>query len=201
MGTVLPDWVVALPEWMLVGLAVGGVLAALVAVVFVVGARLFPDADPRRTQTTDGGENRRRSEIREYLRTIDEPFVEDRVVAGQLVAFYLPERDVAITFDARAYFRLDREDTAAVLAEYEMPGDQIGRRLPFETPELESQPDRDPDPDAAFDILGLPPSATSEEIKNAYRDRIKEVHPDHGGDKEAFQRVREAYMMARRRIK
>jgi len=34
-------------------------------------------------------------------------------------------------------------------------------------------------------------------VKAAYRERIKEVHPDHGGDRETFEAVREAYAAAR----
>lgn len=46
----------------------------------------------------------------------------------------------------------------------------------------------------AYDVLGLDPDADQAAIKAAYRDRIKEVHPDtDGGDQEAFQRVRTAY--------
>lgn len=44
-----------------------------------------------------------------------------------------------------------------------------------------------------FEILGLDPSADDEEIVEAYRRRVKEVHPDQGGSQEAFTAVREAY--------
>lgn len=49
-------------------------------------------------------------------------------------------------------------------------------------------------PREAYAILGLAPDAEEEEIKKAYRDRVKEVHPDtKGGDEEAFKRVTAAY--------
>jgi len=34
-------------------------------------------------------------------------------------------------------------------------------------------------------------------VKSAYRDRVKQVHPDHGGDEADFKRVREAYTLAK----
>jgi ferredoxin len=44
-----------------------------------------------------------------------------------------------------------------------------------------------------FEILSVDPGASDEEIERAYRERVKETHPDHGGSLEAFQSVREAY--------
>ena len=55
-----------------------------------------------------------------------------------------------------------------------------------------------------YDILGVEPDATQEEIKSAYRQKAKALHPDHaGGDSGAFRAVHEAYTVlsdpARRR--
>jgi len=47
--------------------------------------------------------------------------------------------------------------------------------------------------ESPFEILGIEPDADEERIERAYRARIKEVHPDHGGSIEAFQSVRAAY--------
>ncbi|MCY4731431.1 2Fe-2S iron-sulfur cluster binding domain-containing protein [Natronomonas gomsonensis] len=44
-----------------------------------------------------------------------------------------------------------------------------------------------------FEVLGVEPDADQREIEQAYRDRIKEAHPDHGGSPREFKRVREAY--------
>lgn len=44
-----------------------------------------------------------------------------------------------------------------------------------------------------YDILGLQRNATEEEIKSAYKRKALEHHPDKGGNKEEFQRVKEAY--------
>jgi len=47
--------------------------------------------------------------------------------------------------------------------------------------------------------LGIAPSASLAEIKQAFRKRALETHPDQGGDAEAFRAVREAYDEALRR--
>ncbi len=46
----------------------------------------------------------------------------------------------------------------------------------------------------AYDRLGLAPDADDDEVTAAYREKVKDVHPDtDGGDEEAFKRVNEAY--------
>jgi len=191
----------ALPEWLVFGILLGVAGSAAVVVLFVVADRLFPPQRQSQGQR-DGGENRRRAEIREYLQAIDEQFAENHFVSGQHVAFYLPKRDVAITFDARAYYRIERSPTAPVLVEHELPGVHLGTRLPFETPTVSLGPDpEDTDPaGAAFAELGLRRNASLPEVKSAYRERVKQVHPDHGGDEEEFKRVREAYTMAKQHV-
>jgi hypothetical protein len=53
---------------------------------------------------------------------------------------------------------------------------------------------RSPSPKEAFDILGVGPDADQAQIKAAYREKVKEVHPDtDGGDEEQFKRVNRAY--------
>lgn len=188
----LPDPLATLPGWLLAGLGLGAVLAGIVAAAFAVGTRTFEEPDGR--GRGDGGESRRRGEIRRYLRAIDEPFREDARVDGRRVAFFLPDRDVAITFDARAYFRLDRAGRHAILIEHELPGARLGDRLPFETPD--PAPGTEAGVEAAYAVLGLAPSADRTAVEAAYREQVKAAHPDHGGDPEAFARVREAYEVA-----
>lgn len=203
MNTVL----VLLPNWLLLGVLLGLGASVVVAGTFVVGRRLFPDP-PIRGSRSEGTESRRRGEIREFLAHIDEPFAENHFVEGHTVDFYLPKRDVAITFDARAFLAIDAEGdgrTYPILVEHELPGIGLGGRLPFETPEVEFS-DGDAefgtagsvgfDP-AAFDHLGLSTGASEEEVRHAYRQRVKAVHPDQGGDPDAFRQLQEAYAAAR----
>ena len=202
--SVLVDAVLALPEWLLLGAALGLGASVTVGVLFFVGERFFP-SDQQQSGDQWSGESRRRAEIREYLRLIDEPFAEDHFVEGQEVEFFLPKRGVAITFDPRAFYRIERSPTTAVLVEHELPGIHIGARLPFETPDIEfdtddeetaAAPEADPTR-AAFAVLGLPETASEREVKRAYRQKVKEVHPDQGGDEEDFHRVRDAYATAK----
>ncbi len=52
-----------------------------------------------------------------------------------------------------------------------------------------------PDP---FTTLGLSRNASQEEIRRAYRQKVREVHPDQGGSPEEFKKVQAAYESLRR---
>jgi DnaJ-domain-containing protein 1 len=45
----------------------------------------------------------------------------------------------------------------------------------------------------ALAVLGLPPSATHQQIKRRYRVLAKQYHPDRGGDPRQMQRIIAAY--------
>ena len=56
------------------------------------------------------------------------------------------------------------------------------------------QPARGPSTAEAYRTLGLDPNADDASIKRAYREKVKEVHPDaEGGDEERFKEVTAAY--------
>lgn len=46
---------------------------------------------------------------------------------------------------------------------------------------------------SSYDILGLDEDADIDDIKEAYRDLVKEVHPDLGGNQQEFKRIQGAY--------
>lgn len=46
-----------------------------------------------------------------------------------------------------------------------------------------------------YDILGVDPLATKDEIKKAYKKKIRTKHPDVGGDAEEFKQIVKAYMI------
>ncbi|PSQ41032.1 molecular chaperone DnaJ [Halobacteriales archaeon SW_5_68_122] len=62
-----------------------------------------------------------------------------------------------------------------------------GRRRPW------GQTVSDLSPAEAYRRLDLENGADESEVRRAYRRKVKEVHPDRGGDEEAFKRVTEAY--------
>ena len=45
----------------------------------------------------------------------------------------------------------------------------------------------------ALSVLGLPPTATPQQIKRRYRALAKRYHPDRGGDQRQMQRIIAAY--------
>ncbi|RDI72474.1 J domain-containing protein [Halopelagius longus] len=56
------------------------------------------------------------------------------------------------------------------------------------------RPSNEPSEAEAYRTLGLDADATDDEVKRAYRNRVKEVHPDtDSGDEETFKRVNRAY--------
>lgn len=53
-------------------------------------------------------------------------------------------------------------------------------------------------PSPAMAALGLPTTATLEDVERAYRERVKEAHPDRGGTVEQFKRLQVIYEQAKR---
>jgi hypothetical protein len=50
-----------------------------------------------------------------------------------------------------------------------------------------------PTVEEASAVLGVDPDADEATVRRAYRERIKQVHPDADGDEESFKRVQRAY--------
>lgn len=223
----LPAVQTGLPSWLVSGLLLGVAASVVVALVFVLGERYIPDPD--RSGRRVGGPGQQRAELRAIFDEADEPFLEDYQLGTTTVAFYLPDRDVAITFDPRAYLRLVDGPSHVVLCEHGVPGATIGRRLPFDLGvdtgrratgagprDARTGPragragprggrtggdpgagaGRDPVGDA-FEFLGLSRDADADEVQSAYREQVKDLHPDQGGSEEEFKRLQEAYTTAK----
>jgi DnaJ-domain-containing protein 1 len=47
----------------------------------------------------------------------------------------------------------------------------------------------------ALAVMGLPPTATKQQIKRRYRELAKKHHPDRGGDPHEMKRLVEAYQV------
>lgn len=220
-----------IPEWLFIGLAYAAGATTLVIAAFALGDWEPPSWVLRGGSKTGrarsgGGDWRRRGEVRRYLSAIREPFVEDKAIGGVHCAFYLTERDVAVTFDHDTYESLRSSSTYVVFCEQGMRADQLGDRLPFETPEpargrqqtrsgstsrdrrgrhrsRSSDGDhrrrgtRNRDVSRAFRTLGIPRDADVSTVKEAYREKVKEVHPDHGGSEDEFAAIQEAYATAK----
>lgn len=56
-------------------------------------------------------------------------------------------------------------------------------------------------PLSVWALLGVSPGATPEDLKAAFRKKAIAMHPDQGGDPEAFRRLLHAYEEARRRAR
>lgn len=183
-----------LPGWLVAGFALGLLAAVGVWAAFAVGMSRFDG--PGHEGAGGDPHGPRRAEVRAYLVGLGEDFTERETVAGHDVDFWLPRRQVAVTFDARAYLGLEAAGHTAVLLEHELPGDRIGPRLPFDTSGGRRRSPTGGQPrgeERAYARLGLEVGADRHEVEAAYRERVLEAHPDRGGDTEELQAVLEAY--------
>lgn len=93
---------------------------------------------------------------------------------------------------ARAWLRILRGGVAWPSAASRRPAGESAPRADVKASAL---------PLSVWDVLGVTPSATSAELKAAFRARVLEAHPDQGGDDAALRRVVAAYAEARRRLR
>ena len=54
-------------------------------------------------------------------------------------------------------------------------------------------PKKDVDNNKFYDLIGVPKTATTDEIKKAFRKLALKAHPDKGGDPEKFKEISVAY--------
>lgn len=58
---------------------------------------------------------------------------------------------------------------------------------------VNSRSDMSPNRPAFAVVLGLLPPYTMEDVKRAYREKVKDSHPDRGGDRNEFERIQRAF--------
>ncbi|HEV7345328.1 MAG TPA: DnaJ domain-containing protein [Devosia sp.] len=137
----------------------------------------------------DGGQshegNTSRVKSRYFAMTLDHDTgaVEGRVIAGEFAGADLMDLGEMDTRLLIAEIEGDPDSTS--LLESWLDANRSGWREYFagaSTAEEETVSEAPPDPDAeAYEILGLKPGASHDEIRAAHRELMKGVHPDHGG--------------------
>lgn len=117
--------------------------------------------------------------------------VAGRVLSGQFVGrdlIDLGEHDTRLLLDEIA-----ADPDSISLLESWLDANRAGWREYFAQTERAEAPDNRQDPLAeAYDILGLAPGASDEDIKAAHRELMKAVHPDHGGSSYLAAKINQA---------
>ena len=85
--------------------------------------------------------------------------------------------------NARMKAKLDEIDRMPLSTEMKEAADRIRAKVLAATKPLTDE----------FALLGIAQGATKREIKNAYRRQARKLHPDAGGDDDAFKRMYAAY--------
>jgi hypothetical protein len=144
------------------------------------------DPDEWRVSTGSGGAHTRSNGLPKHSANPDDP--------SAVVRWSKDGEQFAVACDR--YTRL-RDNLRAVylwVRETRLRGDR-----PVVTGESEFAAARLPSGDAdhvaeppAHAVLDVSPEAGDDAIRAAYREKLKEAHPDHGGSSEAFRRVRDA---------
>lgn len=70
-------------------------------------------------------------------------------------------------------------------------GDQRG--VGDDTRRRRNPPGAGPSREEAYRTLGLEPGASEQRVKRAYREAVKDAHPDRGGSEEEFKQLTQAY--------
>jgi len=190
-----PQVLAMLPGWLSAGLLLGVIVTGVIGVVFLIGIRRFPSRGPHVAKGSSITDRRRRA-LAQYLRDAGEQVHTQVTVRDVTVAVYLPMRDVALVFAPDAYFTLRETPTRVILCELEARPAAIARRLPFLTPPHRTEPIHSRSSDA-YAVLGVSADADAATLREAYRRRVKDCHPDQGGDPAEFARVQRAYEEAR----
>jgi hypothetical protein len=118
--------------------------------------------------------------------------VAGRVIAGQFKGWELIDLGEAQTRALIEEIAGDADSTS--LLESWLDANRAGWREYFEETaagQTAPPPPRDAEAEA-YEVLGLKPGATADEIKAAHRELMKGVHPDHGGSSYLAAKINEA---------
>lgn len=109
------------------------------------------------------------------------------------VSFYIPDRDASIILGDRYKEHLvSKLDISSIVIEIHEPREtQIKRISKFFG--IEKQLTSIEAPQNFREVLEVGKEASEEGIKKAYREKVKETHPDLDGSKEEFMKVKKAY--------
>ncbi len=158
----------------------------------IVGAR-----GERKGKTTDDLLNRSLTRIEKFLKVngIDHQKNKKFNINGTelSVSFYIPNRNASIILDDRYKEHLiSKLDISSIVIDIHDPREkQIERLSKFFG--IKNQLKSIEVPEDYREILGVEGEVSKKEIKKAYREKVKETHPDLEGSKEEFMEVKNAY--------
>ena len=179
----------------------------------------FPRTDPEERKAYPGGFRVSRSEA--FQNVLDELAAWDGVTDVQLESGAEhqkrnPNKPYAnASFDdpgVVVYFTKDGEQMAAACDSWDNPRDNaqdlyhylhetrmqeqrgtVTAESEYEKLRLPSAGEDTAATASPYAVLEVPPTASDEEIREAYQFRVKEAHPDNGGSEAEFKRVQQAY--------
>jgi membrane protein implicated in regulation of membrane protease activity len=165
----------------------GAVAAAIIAVLAIVG--VVTAARPRKRRRRRGYARSRSTGSTVRTAVIEMTMAEDggiegRVLNGAFAGRTLESMTVAEILDLALQVPETDRRTLTLLTTY------LDRMRPGWSSDDKKQPEEDAAPpvgngsmtrDQAYEVLGLSPGATDDEIEAAYRRLIRRVHPDAGG--------------------
>lgn len=137
-------------------------------------------------QLDSGAEHQKQNPNKPYARaSFDDP--------GVVVRFNKDGEDMAAACDRWDNPRDNAQDLYHYLHETRMQEQRgtVTAQSEYEKLRLPSGDAEAADPPAHV-VLGVEREASPEAVREAYRERVKEVHPDRGGDPAAFQRLQRA---------
>jgi len=154
-------------------------------------ASFWPASSGARTQRSAGQASRVRTAFFEMELDHDTGKMQGRVLAGSCQGASLDALDAATLMKLLGEIDDDSRDLLAAYLDRREPGwrdhaqhDAGAGTRPADAGKITEE--------EAYQILGIQPGATTEEISRAHRSLIKKLHPDHGGTTYLAARINEA---------